>query len=81
MNPDTRSSRPRNDPDNGLSRWDNEGGAPSNGDRSRMPASKAKKPGRPAKDVIRHPPTPGKNLPLPSDLVHRRKRGIDKVQG
>jgi len=44
MDPDTRSSRPKIDPDNGLSRWDNEGGAPPKGDRSRRLASKTERP-------------------------------------
>jgi len=44
MDPDTRSSRPEIDPDNGLSRWDNEGGAPPKGDRSRRLASKTERP-------------------------------------
>jgi len=35
MNTKTRPSPPKRKPNNGISQWDNEGGAPSSGDRSR----------------------------------------------
>jgi hypothetical protein len=50
MTTKTRPSLPEGKPNNGISRWDNEGGAPSSGDRSRKQGGRTpKKPDKPAK--------------------------------
>jgi hypothetical protein len=45
----TRPSLPKGKPKNGISQWDNEGGAPSSGDRSRKQGGRTEKPEKPAK--------------------------------
>lgn len=49
MNTKTRPSLPKGKPKNDISQWDNEGGAPSSGDRSRKQGSRTVKPKKPAK--------------------------------
>lgn len=49
MNTKTRPSLPKGKPKNGISQWDNEGGAPSSGDRSRKHGGGTEKPEKPAK--------------------------------
>jgi hypothetical protein len=49
MNTKTRPSPPKLKPNNGIPRWDNEGGAPSSGDRSRKQGGKPQKRDKPAK--------------------------------
>lgn len=49
MNTKIRPSLPKGKPKNGISRWDNEGGAPSSGDRSRKQGGRTEKPKKPAK--------------------------------
>ena len=49
MNTETRSSLIQRKPNNGISRWDNEGGAPPSGDRSRKQAGRNQKFGKQAK--------------------------------
>ena len=43
MTTKTRPSLPKGKPNNGISRWDNEGGAPSSGDRSRKQGGRTPK--------------------------------------
>lgn len=49
MNTKTRPSLPKGKPKNGISQWDNEGGALSSGDRSRKQGGRIDKPDKPAK--------------------------------
>jgi len=49
MTTKTRPSLPKGKPNNGISQWDNEGGAPSSGDRSRKQGGKLQNPDKPAK--------------------------------
>lgn len=49
MTTNTRPSLPKGKSKNGIARWDNEGGAPSSGDRSRKQGSRTQKRGKPAK--------------------------------
>ena len=49
MKTETRSSWFERKPNNGISRWNNEGGAPPSGDRSRKQAGRNQKLGKQAK--------------------------------
>jgi hypothetical protein len=48
MTTKTRPSLPKRKPNNGISQWDNEGGAPSSGDRSRKQDGRNQKREEPA---------------------------------
>jgi hypothetical protein len=48
MTTKTRPDPPKNKPNNGISRWDNEGGAPSSGDRSHKQGGRNQKREEPA---------------------------------
>jgi hypothetical protein len=45
----TRPSLPKGKPNNGIARWDNEGGAPSSGDQSRKKGGRTRQRDKPAK--------------------------------
>jgi len=49
MNTKTRPSLPEGKSKNGISQWDNEGGAPPSGDRSRKQGGRTQKPEKPGK--------------------------------
>jgi hypothetical protein len=49
MTTKTRPSLPKGKPKNGISQWDNEGGAPASGDRSRKQGGRTQKRDKPAK--------------------------------
>ena len=49
MTTKTRPNPPKRTPNNGISQWDNEGGAPSSGDRSSKHGGRTQKPEKPAK--------------------------------
>ncbi|MBM6595072.1 hypothetical protein [Microvirga pudoricolor] len=49
MTTKTRPSLPKGKPNNGISQWDNEGGAPSSGDRLRKQGGRPQKLDKPAK--------------------------------
>lgn len=49
MTTKTRPSLPKGKRNNGISQWDNEGGAPSSGDRSRKQDSRPQERDKPAK--------------------------------
>jgi len=49
MTTKTRPSLPKGKPNNGISQWDNEGGAPSSGDRSRKQGGRPQERDKPAK--------------------------------